>query len=537
MAAHEMTITMTFIEVPFLFFLVAAVAAFYICPVKHRWKVLLAASIAFYAAAGLKFLPFIFVTSFSVFLAGRRMGAVYGQMALAAEGKDRKGKKALKEAAKARCRKLLICLLILNIGILAVVKFTKFAVGPINGLLTALGREGTFDASFIIVPLGISYYTFSCLSYLLDVYWRRVDFEPDYARFLLYAIYFPHILQGPIERYGNLGQRLKAELRFDYARVCKGVQLMLWGFFKKLVIADRINLFTDAVYAADSEAAGAVYLVAFFLDIVFIYADFSGYMDIARGVSQIFGVELDLNFNHPFASKSITEFWRRWHMSLGSWFRDYVYYPVSTSKLLKSITKACRKRFPDAVTKCIITAIPVTVTWVLTGLWHGTGKNYVAWGIYYAIMIFISSTFGDWLHGLAVKMHINTETWSWRLFQMVRTTCIFGGGRFLTRPGSLHASWYAFRSILTTYNPEIFFNKTLYQFGLDKDNIFLLAAAILVFGLVGILQERGVKIRDTLEKQNLAFRWLIYLAAVFSILVFGVYGPGYDAADFVYMAY
>lgn len=531
---------MTFVELNFLVFIAITVIVFYICPVKFRWLVLLASSIVFYGIAGVKYFPFIFVTSFSVYLAGLGMGKIYADMdKTIAEGTfDRKEKKALKDKAKKKCKKILVLLLILNVGILAVIKFTKFAVGPLNSLFGHFGIDTHFNAAWIIVPLGISYYTFSSLSYLLDVYWKRVDYEKNYARFLLYAIYFPHILQGPIERYGRLGQRLKQELRFDYDRFCKGMQLIVWGFFKKLVIADRIDTFISGVYGDFKNASGAMFLVAMFLDVVYIYADFSGCMDIARGVSQMFGVELDLNFDHPFSAKSVTEFWRKWHMSLGSWFKDYVYYPISTSDLVKNIGKACkRKELPDWLARSFVTVIPVSVTWVLTGLWHGTGYTYLAWGIYYAFMIFMSVTFSDSFKALGAKLKINTETWTFGVFQMIRTTCIFAGGRLLTRPGKLWISRDILKGVFKDFRPWTLLDGTLYNYGLDALNFRVALISILLFGVISIIQMKGESVRDKIGRQNIVFRWAFYIMAVVAVVIFGIYGPGYDAASFVYMAY
>ena len=224
---------MTFLQFKFFLFLIAGVILFYICPVKHRWKILLVISCAFYAIAGLKYLPFIFVTSFSVYLAGVKMGGIYEaqEVKLGAEGLSRKEQKAIKESDKKRCKRVLIAVLVLNVGILSIVKFTRFFVDPINDLIRFMGGDGSFSAAYIIVPLGISYYTFTSLSYLLDIYWKHEAYEKNYFRFLLYVIYFPHILQGPIERYGRLGHRLKEELRFDYDRIVSGIQLMFWVYF------------------------------------------------------------------------------------------------------------------------------------------------------------------------------------------------------------------------------------------------------------------------------------------------------------------
>lgn len=530
---------MTYIQMNFLLFLAGVFLVFYVCPVRFRWIILLAASLIFYVTAGVEFLPFILLTSFSVYLAGKHMDRIYRKLdrSCSSGAPDRKEKKARKEKAKAECRRILTGILILNIGILCVCKFMKFFVEPVNALLAFMTGQGSFSAEMIIVPLGISYYTFSSLSYLLDVYWRRIDSEKNYFRFLLYACYFPHILQGPIARYGGLGERLKAELRFDYQRVTMGMQLMVWGFIKKLVLADRIHIFVTQVYGLHTEADGAVLLVAALLDVVYIYADFSGCMDIARGMSQIFGVELDLNFDHPFASVSVTEFWRRWHISMGGWFREYVYLPVSTSKLVKAISKGTRGRVPERIFRVLVTILPVFVTWVLTGLWHGTGTTYLAWGIYYSFLILLSVSFGEDLHQLTVKAGVQVENASWKMFQMLRTTLIFAGGRLLVTPGNLLTTRFIAARIVKGSHPWIFFDGTLYEYGLDAQDMRIILFFTLLFGLVSFVQLRGISVREWIASQGIVFRWMVYILGFVTVLLLGVYGPGYDAATFAYMAY
>lgn len=529
---------MTYVQFNFLAFLLITFCVFYICPVKFRWIVLLGASLIFYAIAGVKYLPFIFVTSFSVYLAGRKMGSIYEELEreTSVETLTRKEKKELKEKAKARCRKILVALLVLNIAILCISKFTKFFIDPVNDLLTALGGNGGFTAEMIIVPLGISYYTFSCLSYLMDVYWKRVDYEKNYFRFLLYASYFPHILQGPIARYGRLGQRLKEELRFDYQRVCFGMQLMIWGFIKKLVIANRVDMFVTDMYTRYTEMRGAAFIAAALLDVVYIYSDFSGAMDIARGASQIFGVELDLNFDHPFSSKTVPEFWRRWHMSMGGWFREYVYMPISSSKVVKKISRNTKGKMPDTFSRVLVTLLPVTVTWVLTGLWHGTGKTYLAWGLYYAFIILMSVCFGDDLHSLAVRMKVNTDSASWKMFQMARTTLIFAGGRLLTRPDGLWKTKIIVKSILTDFNPWMLFDGTLFNYSFTVYDMNVTVIFLVLFALISHCQMKS-SVREWIAKQGIVFRWALIILAVLSVMVFGIYGPGYNAASFAYMAY
>ncbi|MCD7838857.1 MAG: hypothetical protein LUG65_08095 [Clostridiales bacterium] len=242
---------MSITSLSFILFLFLSVVAFYLCPVAHRWKVLLVASVVFYAICGLKYLPFICFTTVTVWWAGRKMGRLYEQQEEELKGlKDRKKKKDVKALYKQKCKRVLVLVMVLNIALLCAVKFLKYFIPAINRVLSWSGLfqgEG-FTAAMIIVPLGVSYYTFSTVGYLLDVYWKRYDYEPSLARFALYAIYFPHIVQGPISRYNTLGQELKKELRWDTDRVCKGAELMAWGFFKKLVIADWLNVFLEAVY-------------------------------------------------------------------------------------------------------------------------------------------------------------------------------------------------------------------------------------------------------------------------------------------------
>ncbi len=529
---------MTFVDLSFIGFLLASILIFYICPVKHRWLVLLGASIAFYAIAGVKFLPFIFITSLTIYLAALGIGKVWTKQenALSDKSLDRAAKKQIKESHKKKARAFLILAIVFNIGILCVSKYTKFLIEPINGLISSF--SGTFElkASHIIVPLGISYYTFSSVGYLLDVYWKRYSPEKNYARFALYLIYFPHILQGPIERYNRLGERLKQELRFDYKRVSFGIQLMLWGYFKKLVIADRANMFISSVFDNINGQSGITLLVALALDVVYIYTDFSGCMDIARGVSQIFGVELDLNFNHPFFSKTVTEFWRRWHMSLGGWFRDYVYYSISTSKKVKNLNKSLRKKLPDSVTRVIITAIPVTITWVLTGVWHGSGMGYVMWGVYYAVLITISIALTPELDKLFKRFNINTETTAWKFMQMFKVFCIFAGGRLCTSPGSLRNSYYVIKGVFTRLNIFEVVNGVLLENSLNTANWFILLASIALLIVVSVYQEKG-SVRERLSEQNAPVSWIMTFGLLFAILVFGIYGPNFSAASFVYMVF
>ena len=528
---------MTFISLSFIIFFAVSVILFYICPVKYRWIVLLLASVAFYVICGVEYLPFIALTTLSIYLGGVGIGKVWNRQKaeLSAEGLSREDKKDIKNKAKRKAKTVLLITLLLNVLILCVVKFAKFFIGPINSLI-----GGDFSAKNIIVPLGISYYTFSSLSYLLDVYWKRFEYEKNFFRFALYVIYFPHILQGPIENYSRLGKELKKELRFDLQRVIYAAELILWGYFKKLVIADRLNILTTNAFDNCNRDYGIFYFIAADFDVFYIYADFSGCMDIARGISQVFGVELDKNFDHPFMSKSVADFWRRWHISLGAWFRDYVYYPISTSSLVKNINKTLRgKNVSPKVIRSVCAIIPICVTWVLTGLWHGTGKTYLAWGIYYAGLISLSTCFSEPFQNLLKKLHFRTDTASWSVLQSVKVFFIFMGGRLLTSPGSLGNTRKVLNSILYTRNYWILTNGTLWKIsGMNETQFIISLAAIILLIAVDIVQSRSeTTLRERISKENLFTRWILVIGLIVAIAVLGIYGAEYDASSFAYMVY
>lgn len=386
----------------------------------------------------------------------------------------------------------------------------------------------------VLIPLGVSYYTLMLISYLVDVQHRKVEAEHNYLQLLSYATYFPGILQGPFSRYGQLSPQLKEGHRFNYTKVCFGAQLMLYGFFKKLVIADRLAQFTGTVFAKNSlsSRAGSVLFVGLIFRALQLYCDFSGYMDIAGGVSELFGIDLAKNFNHPFFSRSAAEFWRRWHITLGTWFKDYVYMPLNGAKWVTSAAKVFKKHFGRKAGMIFMKFIPLYIVWILTGLWHGTGWDYVLWGLYWGTLIFLSEVLAPQIRSLNKKLHINTEAPSWKVFQMVRTFFLFVIGRLITLDGSK----IVIRQMVKSPRLGRLFDGTLLTMGLDGPNFTLAAAALCFVWLISIQQEKG-SVREKIASFNIVFRWIIYIGAVLVVVIYGVYGMSYDASSFIYMQF
>lgn len=528
---------MSITSLSFAVFTALSILFFLIFPRKYRWISLLISSIGFYAAADYRYLPFILLTAFSTWAGALGIDRNFAlqEQALKEGDLDKAQKKALKETCRKKRKRILLLVLILNIGILCVCKLSRYFSAAITAAAAMLTGRQSPDALTILVPLSISYYTFSTVGYLLDVYWKRYGCEKNFARFLLYAIYFPHIVQGPISRYTSLGQELKKDLDFRWDRFKFGCYLILWGYFKKLVVADRLNIFVTQAFGS-GDYTGSVYLAALIFDAIQIYADFSGYTDIVTGISQIFGVRLEQNFNRPFLSRNVPEFWRRWHMSLGSWFKDYVYYPVTVSRFVKNINKRTSGQVSPRVTKFLITVFPVMTTWLLTGLWHGTGKGYVMWGIYYGVLITLSVMFTEDIQAFQKRLNINTECFSWRLFQHLKIFCIFMGGRFLGRTLGMSLRLNIFKNIFFRLNLWTIWDGTLLGFGLDLKNFVIAFIGAGMMIIVGMLQEH-CRIREEFERQNLVFKWLILYGAIFSIFLLGVYGTSYDSSSFMYQQF
>lgn len=522
---------LSFNSAGFLFFLTICILIYYLCIPKLRWTVLLAASVVFYVLAGIEKLPFILSVSVLVWLSSYMMGRMYQKVenAAAEQGITGKEKSLMMSRCKKKCRnRFLIPTIVIVVGILCYCKFFERIADSVSSLLSLQGISME-----VIVPLGISYYTFSSLGYLLDVYWRKTEYEKNYFKFALCVFYFPQIVQGPIARYQKLMPQFFRENRFDFQRVCFGIQLMLYGYFKKMVIGDRFAIFTGQVFGNIDAYEGLIFPITIVCCSFQLYMDFSGCMDIVCGTSQIFGIELDSNFNHPFFSRSTAEFWRRWHITLGTWFKDYVYFPISTSHWLISLMTKIRGIFGKKAAKNIGTIIPLMAVWILTGLWHGTGWNYLVWGIYYGIIIICGTIFASEYKKLAGRLHIDVTSNGYKRFQMIRTFLIFMGGRLLTAPGSLQATWRCLCQTFKTFNPWIFWDGTLYGMGIDYKDWCVVILGLIFVRKVSIMQE-SCSVRECIAGKNIIVRWAIYYIAIFSILILGIYGVGYNASDFVY---
>lgn len=534
---------MSFLSLQFLFFLPVTCFLYFLVPKKIRWILLLGASGVFYLSNSVPLALFLLITAFSTFQTGKNLEKIreeteeslknWGDSKLRA-GETKKEYRAKQDRKK---RRQVLLAALLNIGILCVLKYTGFLFSSLNQALAVLGFSDLLPGVNFLLPLGISFYTLQSVGYVIDVYRGRCRADTNFGKYLLFVSFFPQIIQGPISRHSQLAHQLYEGHDFCYPRAALGAQLILWGYIKKLVLTERFSMITEPIFQEYLNYSGLTMLVGAALYGFQVYLDFSGGMDIARGISEILGISMTENFARPYFACSLAEFWRRWHITLGAWMRDYVFYPLSLSAPFSRLGKRTRKWFGTQTGKMIPTFLAMFLTFLLVGVWHGAEWRYVAYGLWNAVIISSSILLEPFYKSAAKKLGISTEGAGWKLFQMIRTFFLVSLGRFFSGALSLRSALTMMKSAFTVWNPEIFTDGTLLGFGLGRKDYLLMAFLTLFLLGVGVYQERGGKVRETVAGWKLPLRWGCYLGAILILALFGYYGPGYSAAEFVYQQF
>lgn len=530
---------MSIISLAFIAFLGIVFLIYFLTPPKYQWITLLAFSYVFYLFAGVKLLAFLAFTTASTFYLGlaiQKINTEYSERAKV-QGLSRAEKKGLKEEGNKKKKKFMLAALLANFGILFVLKYLSYLSVPSNFLFSRLGIDLALPTDSLFLPLGISFYTFQSMGYIVDLYRNKFQAETNLFRFALFVSFFPQIIQGPISRFDELAGQLYKPHAFDYTRVKFGLELMLWGYFKKLVIADRIAIMTSAVFANPEQYQGFYVVFAGIFSWLELYFDFSGGIDIVRGVAEALGIVMPENFKRPFFADSLAEFWRRWHMTLNNWWRDYIFYPLTLSKAFTKLGKKCKKIFGNEAGKKVPIMLALLIVRVINGVWHGAYLYFFIGGLYNGIMIalafLLEPQFKRWIE----KLHVNTACLSWKAFRIVRTFLLLCVPKLIYNAETWGQMMFNIRCAFGQFNPWIFFDESLFTLGVSKEQFYLVLAALLIVFTVSLFQEMGYNIRQKLEEQNVGFRWLVYLTGICAIMFFGVYGIGYDVAGFQYMQF
>lgn len=508
----------TFTSFYFLCFYAGILLLYYIVPKKMQWGVLLAASVIYYLLSGNGILIIYPIVSCLAACGGIRVIAVT---------EDRKKKKAA-----------LLAVIVLQTGILFVLKYINFGIHTINGIASLAGRgENLVKGLELWVPLGISFYTFSILGYVIDVYNGIALPQKNFLKLALYGMYFPAILSGPIMRYREDGEQFFEPHPFDYRQVTFGFQRMLWGFFKILVISERMNLIVNTVYGDYTEYQGAYIWLAAICYAFQLYTNFSGSMDIVLGMSQTFGLKLPENFETPYFSKSISEYWRRWHITLGVWMKEYVFYPLLRTNAFAKLGRKMKQHFGKKRGKQFTTFTAMLVLWFTVGIWHGGDWKYVIGsGLLHWFYIVTGELTAPFFHRIMEKCHINVKSpWLDKL-RILRTFFLVCIGFVFFRADSLKDAVRILKCAVSVWNPGVFYTGTLFTVGLDWVEFTIAVVSLLILFAVSCWHQKE-PVREKISSMKLPVRWIIWYALLFYTILLGYYGPGYSAAEFIYQGF
>ena len=407
-----------------------------------------------------------------------------------------------------------------NLLILFFFKYFAFTMDNINNLLSALNLSPVNVRFDVILPVGISFYTFQALGYTMDVYRGDIKHEKNILKYALFVSFFPQLVAGPIERSKNLLHQLSEKHYFNYDRMVSGLLLMLWGFFQKIVIADRAAILVDTVYGNVNSFYGFHFAVATILFAVQIYCDFNSYTTIARGVARVLGMELMENFNVPYFARSIADFWSRWHISLTGWFRDYLYIPLGGNR------KGALRKYLNIFT-----------VFLVSGLWHGASWNYIVWGLIHGVARISGDITKNTRHLIADLMGMKRNRPYYPVFQVILTFVIVCFAWIFFRAETLSSAMFIIRKILLDFRPELLFGGGLVEMGLTTADLCVLLASIAVLFVADTLKYRNIGANAAILKMHIIPRFALILMLLFATLVFGIYGAGYSSSQFIYFQF
>ena len=496
---------MLFNSVDFLIFFPIAVLIYFVIPHRVRYLWLLACSYYFYMCWNAVYALLLFGSTLITWASG-----------LAIETYRRKDD----AQSKLQCQGMVVISFTLNLAMLTIFKYAGFIIGNLNLLFGKIGIAFALPEFSLLLPVGISFYIFQALSYTMDVYRGDVRVERNLLRYAVFVSFFPQLVAGPIERSSRLLEQFYEKHRFSYEQMARGLMIMLWGYFQKMVIADRLAVLVSQVFDYYAYYSGVQILVGCVFFAFQIYCDFAGYSCIAIGAAQVMGFDLMQNFEQPYLATSIAGFWRRWHISLTSWFRDYLYIPLGGNR------KGTLAKYRN-----------IMIVFLTSGLWHGANWTYVIWGGLNGLFQIIGERMRPARLRFQKLFHSGGDTASVRIMSTLITFLLVDFTWIFFRADNLTAAIGIIRQLFSRANLSVLFDGGLYSLGLSRIDFTIGLLSIFTLLAVDILHERKVQIRSWILNQNLWFRWTVYFLAVFAVLIFGFYGPNYDAAQFIYFQF
>lgn len=496
-------------------------------PQKAKWTVLLAGSYVFYFISGKGYILQLLASTFIIWAIGLWLQKLNDTLKTKRKGLNRDEKKVLKKRYTLYKQLVLAAGVLSTLGILLTCKYSNFFISTANSLFGSDFSEVKF-----IQPLGISFYTLQAVSYITDVHRGKFEAQRNPFRVALYLSFMLTVVEGPVARYDQLGVQLQQGAKTNAHNIVSGAERVLWGLFKKVVIADRAAMLVSAVFDNSDGIGGLPVAVAILFYTIQLYFEFSGIMDVMSGLGEMMGIILPENFNRPFFAKTINEFWQRWHISLGSWLRDYIFYPISLSKPFMSLSKSARKKFNPYYANLIPTAVALFFVWFSNGFWHGSGWKYIVYGLYYYLLMMFGLFLEPLFRKICSSLKIDRKSKFFGVFQTVRTFVVVYFGMLIFRAESLNQAADMFKAIFTKGAESFSFTSTLV--GLDAKDYAVVSVGVLIVLAVEILGEKGINIRERIARLPYAVKFVLFMLAAFAVIVFGAYGDGYGVVDLIY---
>lgn len=514
---------MTVTSIYFLLLLIFGAAVYYMVPAKAQWVVLLILSIVFYINAATPYTIIFIVISTIIAYCSTLYIDCHKQNGI----------------ATSTASVVAIVSVLLNICVWFLLKGSSFWIlGSVlvNKIFPSFPILGSLP---LIGALGMGYYTAQVIGYILDVLWGNTEVQKNPIKLFLFVCFFPQLTVGPISRYEDI-KTIYCGHKFSYMNICWGSQRILWGLFKKLVISDRVALIVDAIWADTGTYSGIWPWIAVFLYPLEIYTDFSGCMDVVLGAAELFDIHLAENFRNPFFSRNSQEFWQRWHITLGAWARDYVFYPFMKSQWMVNFGKKCKKIFGKRWGKFIPWSISMAVLWFVMGFWHGSVRHIFGVSLWFWSVLFISELFLPVTKKLTVVLDIKTDSFGWHFFQSIRTYVIYALGVVFFTSSGLRSAFSHYKVLLISLkqlNPWTLFDNTILNMGIAWRDINIIILGTLFLVISDCLREKYGYARTWIIEQSVGFRWMIWIVLFLFVLIYGMYGPGYDASTFIYQGF
>ena len=525
----------SYFSMDYLMFFLPVVIVIY-CILSDRFKkyFLIVASYAFFWMISGKLVVYLALSTLFIHYFGLWLDRFHKEEKECLSHTEKEDKKTVKAHFLLRKRKVLGFAAALHIGMLLVLKYSGFFTENMNAVFSVLGVPVELVIPHYVMPIGISFFTMQAVSYVFDVYRGTLKADDNIMRLALFMSFFPQIVEGPICRYEQTADQLWNVSKIEHKNLVFGLQRILFGMMKKNVIADRLNPLIKEVFTNFLNYDGGIVAIAAVCYTIQLYMEFSGTMDAVIGTAQIFGVTLPENFARPFFSKTISDFWARWHITLGAWFKDYIFYPVTLSKPVKKLTSNLKKKTGNYFALLVASAIALFCVWFCNGLWHGAAWNYIFFGMYHFVLILMGNVVEPLAKKLRKALHVNPSLFWYQLFQIIRTSILVVIGELFFRGHGLKSGLIMFKMLLTNFSLQRLNIQTMEALGIDGQDIIIAGIAMLIVLVVSILKEKGVEIRKSLGKQHVVLRWGVMYGLILFIVIFGAYGLGYIPVDPIY---